>query len=129
MLRTWVRGFFLAIWCVFGIVLDIMVIRMRHNRSQTKQRRSHHALKTPVLSVCSNCGGQHRPHHMCLACGFYNGRQVIDLAAKREARQARMQAKQDAIRSQAEQVVPSEAEEVSQENPDTSNTEPETKKS
>ena len=43
----------------------------------------------------------HRPHHMCLACGFYNGRVVIDLKAKAEARTARMQAKREAIRAQS----------------------------
>lgn len=52
----------------------------------------------------------------------------MDLTAKREAREARMQAKRDAIQAQAEQVAPTEAEEVSQGNPDTSNTEPETTK-
>ena len=100
---------------------------MRHNRSQTKQRRIHHALKTPVLSVCSNCGAKHRPHHMCLACGFYNGRQVIDLQAKSQARQERLEAKRDAIKAQAEEATPSEAEAVSQGTPDTSNTTKENK--
>jgi hypothetical protein len=38
---------------------------------------------------------------MCLACGFYNGRVVIDLKAKAEARAARMQAKREAIRAEA----------------------------
>lgn len=53
------------------------------------------------MAVCKNCGAMHRPHHMCLACGFYNGRVVIDLKAKAEARTARMQAKRDAIREQS----------------------------
>jgi len=73
-----------------------MVIRMRHTRSHTKNRRSHHALKTPMLVVCSNCGEKHRPHHMCQACGFYNGRLVIDMKAKTEKREARMTAKKEA---------------------------------
>lgn len=66
---------------------------------------------------------------MCLACGFYNGRQVIDLEAKHKARAERMQAKRDAIKAQAEEVAPTEAEEVSQGDPDTSNTAEEDKKS
>lgn len=90
-----------------------MVIRMRHNRSQTKQRRSHHALKTPVMAVCANCGAHHRPHHMCLECGFYKGRQVMDLKAKKEAREARMQAKREAIRGEEQAIDQSEAETVS----------------
>lgn len=90
-----------------------MVIRMRHTRSHTKNRRSHHALKAPVLAVCANCGAHHRPHHMCLECGFYNGRQVMDLEAKKEAREARINAKREAIRGEAEAVDTSEAESVS----------------
>lgn len=74
-----------------------MVIRMRHTRSHTANRRSHHALKTPTLAVCSNCGAQHRPHHMCLACGFYKGRMVVDMAAKTKAREARLAAKREAL--------------------------------
>jgi large subunit ribosomal protein L32 len=78
-----------------------MVIRMRHTRGHTANRRSHHALKAPTLSVCQNCGAQHRPHHMCLDCGFYNGKMVVDLKAKKEARTARIEAKKEAIRGGA----------------------------
>lgn len=73
---------------------------MRHTRSHTANRRSHHALTAPNLAVCKNCGAQHRPHHMCLDCGFYKGRQVIDLAAKKQARVARIQAKKEMIAGQ-----------------------------
>lgn len=91
-----------------------MVIRMRHTRAHTKNRRSHHALKAPNVAVCKNCGAHHRPHHMCLECGFYNGRQVIDLAAQKKAREERMQAKREAIRLQNEQVDPTEADSVAE---------------
>ena len=74
-----------------------MVIRMRHTRGHTANRRSHHALKTPTLSICGNCSALHRPHHMCLDCGFYNGKMVIDMKAKKEAREARIQTKKEAM--------------------------------
>lgn len=90
---------------------------MRHTRSHTKNRRSHHALKALVLAVCKNCGADHRPHHMCLACGFYKGRQVIDLAKARQERLARLQAKREAIKAQAESIAPSEAEAVTKDAP------------
>lgn len=75
-----------------------MVIRMRHTRSHTGNRRSHHALKAVNLSVCSHCGAQHRPHHMCLQCGYYNGRQVMDLEALKAKRDERIQAKKERIK-------------------------------
>ncbi|MFM2381400.1 MAG: ribosomal protein large subunit ribosomal protein [Candidatus Parcubacteria bacterium] len=71
---------------------------MRHTRAHTGNRRSHHALEAVTLAVCSNCEAKHRPHHMCLECGFYKGRQVMDLAAKKEKRTARMNAKKEAIK-------------------------------
>jgi large subunit ribosomal protein L32 len=89
-----------------------MVVRMRHTKGHSGNRRSHHALKNPVSAVCKNCGAQHRPHHMCLECGFYNGRQVMDLAAKKEAREARMQAKRDAIKASGAEEAAPEATEV-----------------
>lgn len=86
-----------------------MVVRMRHTRAQTANRRSHHALKASELAVCTNCGVEHRPHHMCLNCGFYKGRVVIDLKAKKEAREARMAAKREAIRGLNEEASPAAA--------------------
>lgn len=76
-----------------------MVIRMRHTRSHTKNRRSHHALKAPALSTCQNCEAKHRPHHMCLECGHYKGKMVVDMAAKKQAREARLQAKREAMQT------------------------------
>lgn len=89
-----------------------MVIRMRHTRAHTKNRRSHHALKAPNLAVCSNCGAHHRQHHMCLECGFYKGRQVMDLASLKAKRDARIKAKKEAINAQAESAPMNEAEAV-----------------
>ncbi len=87
-----------------AIVAPIMVNHMRHTRAHTANRRSHHALKTPMLAVCSNCGAMHKPHHMCLECGFYKGRQVMDLKAQKDKRDARMQAKKEAVRAQMSAV-------------------------
>ncbi len=87
-----------------------MVVRMRHTRGHTANRRSHHALKTPTLSACQNCGAKHRPNNMCLDCGFYNGKMVVDMKAKKEAREARLNAKREAIKSMGE--AQGQAEEV-----------------
>jgi len=37
---------------------------------------------------------------MCLNCGFYKGKVVIDLLAKKKGREARLAAKRDAIRGE-----------------------------
>ncbi|MCA9359157.1 50S ribosomal protein L32 [Candidatus Kaiserbacteria bacterium] len=82
-----------------------MVIRMRHTRAHTANRRSHHALTAPTLATCQNCGAKHRPHHMCLDCGFYKGRMVMDMASKKKSREARLEAKREAIKSQQGDVA------------------------
>ena len=94
-----------------------MVNRMRTTRSKSGSRRSHHALTAPTLVACKHCDAHHRPHHMCLECGFYNGRQVIDLAKKKQEREARMQAKRERIRAEAESIASSEAEAVAEAQP------------
>lgn len=55
---------------------------MRSTRSHTGNRRAHHALKTAQFVICKKCGIQTLPHTICLNCGEYKGRQVIDVMAK-----------------------------------------------
>ncbi|PIQ92150.1 MAG: 50S ribosomal protein L32 [Parcubacteria group bacterium CG11_big_fil_rev_8_21_14_0_20_39_22] len=59
-----------------------MVIRMRHTRSHTKNRRSHHRLVFPRLSKCKECGSMHVRHRVCVTCGKYKGREVVNVQAK-----------------------------------------------
>lgn len=83
-----------------------MVTHMRHTRAHTANRRSHHALKPAALSKCSHCGEMHRPHHMCLACGYYKGKQVMDLEAEKAKRDARIKAKEERIKNQLGEAAP-----------------------
>ena len=48
--------------------------------SRRNMRRAHHALKPASRSECSNCGELRRPHHVCPACGHYDGREVVAMA-------------------------------------------------
>ncbi len=89
-----------------------MVIRMRHTRAHTRNRRSHHALVAPTVSTCAHCGGETRPHHMCLSCGYYKGRQVLDLATAKAGRDARIKAKHDRIAVDGGVSTPEAAREV-----------------
>lgn len=56
------------------------VPRKKVTNSKRKMRRSHDAIRSPAFQECSNCGELHRPHHVCPSCGYYSGRQVIDVA-------------------------------------------------
>ncbi len=71
-----------------------MVVRMRHTRSATRQRRSHHALKPVLLSKCSHCGKEVLPHTVCKNCGYYKERQVIDVLAKLDKKERKKKEKE-----------------------------------
>jgi len=47
------------------------------SRSKRNMRRAHQRLPRINLIECSNCGELKLPHHICAACGHYNGREVI----------------------------------------------------
>lgn len=56
--------------------------KRRHSHSRTHMRRAHDFLTSPALSVCPNCREMKQPHRACPHCGFYKGRQVVEV--KRE---------------------------------------------
>lgn len=77
-----------------------MVVRMRHTRAHTANRRSHHALKAQKLAVCE-CGASRVSHRACASCGRYRGRVVVDLAAKEQAKAAK-RAKREGNKAEAQ---------------------------
>lgn len=70
---------------------------MRHTKGHTGNRRSHHGLKEPALSTCQDCGAKHVRHQVCMECGKYRGRQVVDVASMKEHKRLRKEAKERAI--------------------------------
>lgn len=70
-----------------------MVVRMRHTRSHTANRRSHHALKARNLVACSKCKALIMPHRMCDVCGSYNGKTVLNTMKKVEKKTKKATAK------------------------------------
>ncbi|MEK7478233.1 MAG: 50S ribosomal protein L32 [Patescibacteria group bacterium] len=71
-----------------------MVIRMRHTRATTGDRRSHHALKGNRFSACVKCGTKHLRHHACGNCGTYRGKEVVDIVAKLAKSEKKKKAKE-----------------------------------
>ena len=71
-----------------------MVVRMRHTKGKRNRVRSHHALTAAALSVCSHCGQEKRSHVMCQNCGYYAGRQVVDVLAKLDKKERKQKEKE-----------------------------------
>ncbi len=61
-----------------------MVVRMRSTRSHRNNRRSHFALAAPRVSSCEKCGAPRLSHSICMHCGTYRGRTVIDVQKRIE---------------------------------------------
>jgi len=57
------------------------VPKRKVSRSRRNMRRSHDALKTAAYAECPNCGELKQPHHLCEACGYYDGREVVEAEA------------------------------------------------
>jgi len=73
----------LPIFGTFDIVVP-MVNHMRHNRSQTGMRRSHHGLKAASFVLCKDCGMPKTRHVVCANCGKYKGKEAVNVMAKAE---------------------------------------------
>jgi ribosomal protein L32 len=70
-----------------------MVIRMRHTRSHTANRRSHHALEAINVTTDSKTGATHLRHRADLKTGLYRGKKILDVVKKVEKKQAKNKAK------------------------------------
>jgi len=77
-----------------------MVNHMRHTRAHTANRRSHHALKMQALSMCPKCGAPKLNHAVCMNCGTYKGKVVIDTQAKLAKKEKKMKERQKALSSE-----------------------------
>jgi large subunit ribosomal protein L32 len=53
--------------------------KRRHSKSRSRRRRAHDALRRVTTTACPNCQQPKLPHRICLKCGYYGGRQVIEV--------------------------------------------------
>lgn len=44
------------------------------------RRRAHDFLTASNITQCSNCGEMRLPHTVCPNCGYYKGREVVNMA-------------------------------------------------
>lgn len=56
------------------------VPKSKISKSRRNMRRAHDRLRAANVVECPNCGELKRPHHVCGACGYYGGREIVDAA-------------------------------------------------
>lgn len=59
-----------------------MTVRMRHTKSHTRNRRSHHRAESPTLSKDKETGTVHMRHRASSVTGKYKGRTVLKTETK-----------------------------------------------
>lgn len=70
------------------------VPKKRHTKSRRNRGRMHIYLKSAALILCPKCGKSVRPHTVCLSCGYYKGKQVIDVLEKLSKKQRKEKEKE-----------------------------------
>lgn len=53
--------------------------KKRLTSSRSGNRQSHDSLVVKNLTVCEHCKSRILPHRVCLTCGYYRGKKVIEL--------------------------------------------------
>ncbi|MBU3896126.1 50S ribosomal protein L32 [Patescibacteria group bacterium] len=60
-----------------------MAVPKRHKTSSTRDmRRMHLFIASPRLTLCKKCNKPIKPHIVCKNCGYYKGKEEIDVLGK-----------------------------------------------
>lgn len=66
----------------------------------------HIHLNVAALSVCSKCGKKLLPHVVCPACGYYKGKEVINVLAKLDKKERKLKEREMQAKAEAEKKGP-----------------------
>jgi large subunit ribosomal protein L32 len=53
--------------------------KRRHSVTRGRKRRTHYKMAAPARSQCPQCREIKPPHQICPHCGFYKGREVMEI--------------------------------------------------
>jgi len=59
--------------------------RVSVSRKGLRRAGQHHKLYRKFPMSCTNCSDYTLPHHVCPSCGFYKGKQVMEIKVKAPA--------------------------------------------
>jgi large subunit ribosomal protein L32 len=54
----------------------------RHSRSRRDKRRANWKVSMPNITLCPECQEPKLPHRVCLSCGSYNGKKILEVIEK-----------------------------------------------
>jgi large subunit ribosomal protein L32 len=79
-----------------------------HTKSKRNQRRMHIFLRKPVLISCPKCGKSIPSHTVCPNCGYYKGREVINVLEKLEKKERKTREKEIKAKEKEEKGIKKE---------------------
>jgi large subunit ribosomal protein L32 len=59
--------------------------KRRHSKQRTRTRRAKWKLTAPTLGPCPQCHTLKKSHEVCKSCGYYKGRQIVEVAERSRA--------------------------------------------
>ncbi|MBI4982985.1 MAG: 50S ribosomal protein L32 [Candidatus Omnitrophica bacterium] len=63
--------------------------KRRHSKTRGRKRRTHWKLTKTNLVSCPQCKKPRKPHNVCAVCGYYDGRQVVEIEIKEKKKKGR----------------------------------------
>lgn len=58
------------------------VPKQKSSKGRTKRRRANKKIEVKKLVKCSHCSSLKLAHNICPVCGYYKGREVINMVDK-----------------------------------------------
>ena len=70
------------------------VTRHKHTRSSVGQRRMHIYTTPGTLTTCQKCKAPVRAHAICRKCGYYKGKEVINVLGAMTKKERKLKEKE-----------------------------------
>ncbi len=58
--------------------------KRKYAKARRGKRRNHLGLTSPSLDQCPQCYSPRLSHHVCPNCGFYAGREAVEIKSPRK---------------------------------------------
>jgi len=90
------------------------VPKQRKSRGRSNNRRMHLFITPASLALCSKCQKPVLPHTACKNCGYYKGKEVINVLGKLEKKERKKREKEmKEVEKENKQTAPLTTEDLS----------------
>ena len=71
----------------------------RRTKQSKRERAAHIKLTSRTLAACPHCKVKILPHRVCRSCGFYKGKDVLNMTAKADRKKKRAKKREERSKS------------------------------